>query len=130
MSSEYMTSIPLIEASRLHEAPQSSRVPHTRQPDKVQQTTVVAGGGDVPPGNEHEAKHAADFESTVSQISDFVQNFQRSLQFSVDKDSGRTVIKVVDSNTEEVIRQIPAEEILRMAQRLDSPESLMLAEQA
>ena len=42
-----------------------------------------------------------------------------NLTFSVDKDSGRTVIKVVDPATHEVLRQIPAEEILRMDKNLD-----------
>jgi flagellar protein FlaG len=69
-------------------------------------------------------------ESAVSQISDFVQNFQRDLVFSIDKDSERLVVKVVDSETQEVIRQIPSEEMLRIAKNLDAADSLMLREQA
>jgi flagellar protein FlaG len=126
MSSTSMTSISLVNAARLQETQQTPRVAQTRQAEMVQ----AASGTDVPPGKAQEAKGAADVESTVSQISDFVQNFQRSLQFSVDEQSGRTVIKVVDSTTEQVIRQIPAEEILRMARHLDSGESLMLVERA
>ena len=41
---------------------------------------------------------------------------QRSLSFSVDEASGRSVIKVVDQKTEQLIRQIPTEEVLRVAQ--------------
>jgi flagellar protein FlaG len=66
----------------------------------------------------------------VSQISDFVQNFQRDLVFSIDKDSERLVVKVVDSETQEVIRQIPSEEMLRIAKNLDAADSFMLREQA
>jgi len=69
-------------------------------------------------------------ESAVSQISQFVQNYQRDLVFSVDKDSGRIVIKVLDSKTKELIRQIPSEVALRLARDLRSPDSLMLSEQA
>jgi flagellar protein FlaG len=69
-------------------------------------------------------------ESAVSQISDFVQNFQRDLLFSIDEDSDRLVVKVVDSETQEVIRQIPSEESLRIAKHLDSADSLILREQA
>lgn len=41
---------------------------------------------------------------------------QRSLSFSVDEASGRSVIKVVDQQTDQLIRQIPTEEVLRVAQ--------------
>lgn len=41
---------------------------------------------------------------------------QRSLSFSVDEASGRSIIKVVDQKTEQLIRQIPTEEVLRVAQ--------------
>jgi len=40
--------------------------------------------------------------------------FNTSLAFSVDESTGKTVIKVMDKETEEVIRQIPPEEMLRM----------------
>jgi flagellar protein FlaG len=69
-------------------------------------------------------------ESAISRISDFVQNYQRDLEFSIDKESDRLVVKVVDSETQEVIRQIPSEETLRILEHLDSPESLILREQA
>lgn len=51
----------------------------------------------------------------VSQINDYVQNVQRSLQFSIDEPSGRNVVTVIDTETEEVIRQIPIEEVLTIA---------------
>lgn len=41
-----------------------------------------------------------------------------SVNFSVDKDLDRTVVKVVDSKTKEIIRQIPSEEWLDTAKRL------------
>jgi flagellar protein FlaG len=58
-------------------------------------------------------------EEAVSRISDYVQNQQRTLQFSVDEGSGRNVVTVLDKQTEEVIRQIPQEEILVIARRLE-----------
>lgn len=41
---------------------------------------------------------------------------QRSLSFTVDELSGRSIIKVVDQQTEQLIRQIPTEELLKVAQ--------------
>lgn len=54
-------------------------------------------------------------EQAVVQISDFVQNVARELQFQVDDVSGYTLITVKDRDTEEVIRQIPSEEVVALA---------------
>lgn len=52
------------------------------------------------------------------------------LQFSVDQDSGRTIIKVTDPATNELIRQIPAEEVLRLNKELDRLQGLLLNRKA
>jgi flagellar protein FlaG len=57
-------------------------------------------------------------QETVREMNQKVQNLRRNLQFSIDDQSGRTVIKVIDSETHEVLRQIPSEEILNVAHRL------------
>lgn len=54
----------------------------------------------------------------------------RNLQFSIDEGSGRTVVKVVDSNTNEVIRQIPSEEILAIAESLSTPKGFLIKQDA
>lgn len=47
------------------------------------------------------------------------------LQFSIDKDIGKTIIKVVDSTTNEVIRQIPSEELVTLAKNMDKLEGML-----
>jgi flagellar protein FlaG len=61
---------------------------------------------------------AQNLQGAVSQINDYVQNLQRSLLFTVDEASGKDVVTVLDSETEEVIRQYPSEEVLAIARRL------------
>lgn len=53
--------------------------------------------------------------AAVTSMNEFAQNLQRSLQFSVDEGSGRNVVTVRDSSTEELIRQFPIEEVLAFA---------------
>jgi len=53
-----------------------------------------------------------------------------SLEFSIDHDSGRTVVKVVDTATDTVLRQIPSEDILRLARELDRMQGLLVKQQA
>jgi flagellar protein FlaG len=54
----------------------------------------------------------------VSKLNDFVQNIQRDLQFSIDEKSGEMVVKVVDTHSQKVIRQIPSEDALKLARSL------------
>lgn len=55
-------------------------------------------------------------QQAVDTVNKAVALQKRSLSFSFDDDSGRSVIKVIDYNTDEVIRQIPSEELLKVAQ--------------
>ena len=64
--------------------------------------------------------------AAVSQLNEFVQNVQRDLQFEVDNERGQTIVKVVDQRTQEVIRQIPDEVALRLAENLQQDEPLSL----
>lgn len=54
----------------------------------------------------------------LGSLSGYVQNLQRNLEFSIDKDSGRTVVRIIDPHTKEVIRQIPDAVALALAKRL------------
>ena len=55
-------------------------------------------------------------EQAVQQITAFGQGLTRSLSISVDERSGDFVVQVQNSETKEVVRQIPAEEVLRIAE--------------
>jgi|SRR5690554_3615505 flagellar protein FlaG len=67
-----------------------------------------------------------ELKGAVSQLNDYVQNVQRDLQFEVDKDMGQTIVKVVDQQTQKVIRQIPDEVAMRLAEKLQQDEPLTL----
>lgn len=57
-------------------------------------------------------------QDAMRQLQDYAQNMKRNLDFRIDEESGRTVITVIDSETDEVVRQIPSEEILVIARHL------------
>ncbi|MFT7559293.1 MAG: flagellar protein FlaG [Flavobacteriales bacterium] len=59
-----------------------------------------------------------DLQTAVAEISTYVQKIQRDLQFTVDNELDRTVIKVVDSDSGDIIRQIPEDIFLELARRL------------
>ena len=79
----------------------------------------------------------AQAQSTESEVRKAVEAANRALkevtsdiEFAVDADSGRTVLKVVDATTQQVIRQFPSEEILAIARALDRYQGLLLKEKA
>ena len=57
-------------------------------------------------------------ESDVNEINDFVQTRNHQLNFSIDEKSERAVVKVTDSDSGEVIRQIPSEDVLALSERI------------
>lgn len=69
-------------------------------------------------------------EQAVSDIQDFMQSIQRDLNFAVDDSSGGIIVKVTDGASGEVIRQIPSEEALRLAESLEHMRSLLFKTQA
>lgn len=64
--------------------------------------------------------------AVAQQIESYLRANGRDLQFSVDQESGRTVVTVRDSSTGEVIRQIPDAEALRIAQSLGKQPGTLL----
>ena len=66
-------------------------------------------------------------ESSVVQLNELVQSIQRDLHFSIDEISGDTVIQVLDSKTEEVIRQIPSEEVLTLARNIETMKGILFS---
>lgn len=67
-----------------------------------------------------------ELDDAVSQLNDYVQNVQRDLQFEVDSELGHTIVRVVDQQTQEVIRQMPDDVALRLAENLQQDEPLTL----
>ena len=65
-------------------------------------------------------------KEAITRLNEYVQSVQRDLQFNLDESSGKTVIKVLDRNTQEVIRQIPDELVLKLARNLHQDEPVNL----
>lgn len=57
-------------------------------------------------------------EKVAQQLQDFVGDMNRGLEFSVDKDSGRDVIKVIDKSSGDLVKQFPSEEVLSLVAKL------------
>ena len=97
---------PAAHAVNIPAAPRSSRIEETTAPTRQ--------------AVDQAARH----------IEDFVRSVGRSLDFSVDASTGHSVLRVIDPQSGEVIRQLPAEETLRIARSIDYFQSMLVHQRA
>jgi len=69
-------------------------------------------------------------QAAVSDIQGFVQSVRRDINFNLDEDSGRVVANVTAATSGDVIRQIPSEEALRLAENLSEIRSVLFEAEA
>lgn len=118
--------------------PETSRVLSQAAPSPVTQPAPQA----VALGSDTATVAAAASATTTAQpaMSQIVQAVEdvrsaiapvaQNLHFSIDEDIGRTIVKVVDASTDEVIRQIPSEEIVAIAKAMDKLQGLLIKQTA
>ncbi|WP_394128803.1 flagellar protein FlaG [Shewanella maritima] len=71
-------------------------------------------------------KNDDEIEQIADDLTEMVAMMQKGLKFSVDKDSGQQVIKVQDIDSGDVIRQIPSEEALKLAEKLSEVSGILM----
>jgi flagellar protein FlaG len=95
-------------------------------------TPAGINGKDLPqvPAKEETVSREVDaaqaLPNAVARLNEYIQTVNRDLMFSLDETSGESVISVVDRESSKVIRQIPAEVMLTLAQKLNNEEPLSL----
>jgi flagellar protein FlaG len=62
----------------------------------------------------------------VNEMNEAIKPKMASIQFELDEDTGRTVVKMIDMDSNQVIRQFPSEEALAISKSLDHLQGLML----
>ena len=99
----------------------SSSVAKTANVSQAQARQNVAAeeGKSLPPEVESGEVKKEELQQAVTQLNDRMQEVQRDLLFSVDDSSGQTVVRVVNAETDEVVRQMPTEEALRISRNLE-----------
>lgn len=71
-----------------------------------------------------------ELEEAVKEVNDFLKPINNSIQFNLDDDTGKTVVKVIDLATKDVIRQFPSEEMLSIAKAIDKMKGLLVQQKA
>jgi len=79
---------------------------------------------------ENTAKEKESLPEMVEALNARMQQMHHGLRFSVDDSSGRIIVKVIDVDSEKVIRQIPSEEALRIIRSVGDSQNLIFNDQA
>jgi flagellar protein FlaG len=66
-------------------------------------------------------------EQAAAVLQEFAQSVRRDINFRVDDGSGQLVVKVTDQQSGNLIRQIPSEEALQIAENLDAVRSKLFS---
>ena len=69
-----------------------------------------------------------EIDYAVEVINDTMTLINRSLNFEVDEDNGRTVIKIIDRETGDLIKQLPSEDMLKLISHMQEMQSLLSGE--
>ena len=124
-----------MDVSNITSAVQPARFVHDSAIPAAQLSRQDATASNTPDSGDSQSSSAnldsgANLDAAVADIQSFVQTVKRGLDFNVDDSSGEVVVKVIDTDSGKLVRQIPSEELLRLAERLEDIRSLMFEAKA
>lgn len=110
------------------------------QSSQVQQEKSVNSEGKLSAGsnsssvtdvaNENAQLTVQEIEQTVESLNNAMTLIERGINFEVDNDNDRTIIRIVDRDTDEVIKQIPSEDLLKLIDHMQEMKALLFEQTA
>lgn len=106
-------------------APGNAAAPASNSPSRGAPAAPGVNAGSEGPAPARDAVVKA-----VGKLNENPQFTAQGLRFSIDEESGKTVVKIVDTATQEILRQIPSADALALAHSIDKMQGLLLREKA
>lgn len=100
-----------------------SRATPAASPDQAPAAAVAPAIATTLPSREQLDRAMGEVKKALAPVA-------RNLQFSIDDETGRSIVKVVDASTNEVIRQFPSEELLAITRSIDRLSGLFVKQKA
>ncbi len=105
---------------------QESRLNSANSPDHREEKCTIEGKS--PQEQLAEKTSQKKIATAVEKINKTIRIFDRAIHFTKHEESGRLWVKVIDTETKKVIREIPPEEVLNIVARLDKLVGLLMDE--
>ena len=96
------------------------------------EVVAVAASAEIKPSSVNETSQPTRevVAKAAQQIQSFVQSMGRNLNFSIDSTTGYHIVRVTNPETGETIRQLPSEELLRIAQSFEQLNAALVNQKA
>ena len=109
----------------------SERLSANAAPQPVRTAAPAQSTNPVTPTSEPVATaNREQVSNAVEKINQTIQSASQGVVFNLNNDFNRLIVTVVDQETNEVIRQIPSEEVLEIARSLDKLQGLLIKQTA
>lgn len=125
MSVKLNLSYPAVQPA--NPAPVAAEKPVEKPADAPVEASTESKGSTL---KDKEAQEDAKAKAAAEDIQKFFHAVKRNLEFSIDEASGKVIVKVIASDSGEVVRQIPNAEILKLAESLSDANSLLFRAKA
>ena len=107
------TSVPVITTESVGAQTPKHEAAHTHKAEAPQKAPA-------PQATQEEVRHSAEL------VSEAVTRLNHGIRFEIDESTKTIITKVIDTNTNEIIRQMPSQEVLAMVQRLRHDKGVLL----
>lgn len=107
------------------------KVPHraeTNRPAEREHEPAASAADTVTPPGEDVSEQA--MQRAVARLREVLRNVDPRLRIEIDRNLNRIIVKIVNGQSGEVIRQIPPEELLNLARQFDGVTGLLVEERA
>jgi flagellar protein FlaG len=111
-----------------------TNVPGTNVPGNIKDGKAVKTSGVSSLDDDN--SYAIDNVKTKENVNEAIEKlkhvgeiFNRRLDFRVDEETNRVVVKVVDTTTDKVIKEIPPEQLLQLAARIQEMIGILVDEE-
>ena len=98
---------------------EKSHINNVNESEKIDKVSLIEETPKEPEEATSKVLAHKEVEVALEEVNAFVQSMQRNLSFSIDEQLGQEIISITDSETQEVIRQIPSEELVVVRKKMD-----------
>lgn len=91
--------------------------------------TQATGRGTLAADSDKPVDPAA-LQQSVATLNQFIQPHEGSIEFSIDEDSGKTLLKIIDKETDTVLMQFPSKDALALAKTLGKTAGMLIRDSA
>jgi len=106
----------------------ASQTNQTQNAEKISKANQAAGNNPNAKKSEEKKASEEDIKEGVEQLNEAVQTFHEELEFELHKKSKMMMVKVINSETNKVIKEIPPKEVLDMLGKIKEMVGLIIDE--